>query len=262
MIPKKIHYCWLGGGRYPSKVKECIKSWRRILPDYELVLWDRKRFDVQSVPWVREAMKQKNYAFAADYIRHYALYTEGGIYLDSDVEVCKPFDELLSASRMFAAIEVNERVQAENIAAGMLDEEGHLLTGIPRANLGLGIQAAAFGSEAGHPFLRRCLDWYENNTYIKHDGKPYTQIIAPDIMAYEAIPFGFRYRDEEQQLAEDMRIYPSYCIAAWEERACEKSYAIHHCMGSWRGWAPKPRKRKRWYSRWWKGTMRWLGLHK
>lgn len=97
MIPKKIHCCWLGGGNYPPKIQECIESWRRVLPDYEIIVWDENRFDVRSVPWVRRAFRLKKYAFAADYIRHYALYTEGGIYLDTDIEIRKPFDELLTA---------------------------------------------------------------------------------------------------------------------------------------------------------------------
>ena len=125
MIPKKIHCCWLGGGNYPPKIQCCIESWRRVLPDYEIIVWNEERFDVRSVPWVRKALKHKKYAFAADYIRHYALYTEGGIYLDTDIEVRKPFDELLTASRLFTVIEVNEEVLAQNIADGLLDEAAH-----------------------------------------------------------------------------------------------------------------------------------------
>ena len=87
-----------------------------------------KELDVRSVPWVRRAFRLKKYAFAADYIRHYALYTEGGIYLDTDIEIRKPFDELLTASRLFAVVEVNEEVHARNIEDGLLDREGHLLT--------------------------------------------------------------------------------------------------------------------------------------
>lgn len=118
----------LAGGGYPPKIQECIESWRRVLPDYEIIVWDENRFDVRSVPWVRRAFRLKKYAFAADYIRHYALYTEGGIYLDTDIEIRKPFDELLTASRLFAVVEVNEEVHARNIEDGLLDREGHLLT--------------------------------------------------------------------------------------------------------------------------------------
>lgn len=95
MIPKKIHYCWLSDDPMPEKLLKCVESWKKYLPDYELVKWDLKKFPLSKNPWVREAFENKKYAFAADYIRLYALATEGGIYLDSDVEVLKSFDDLL-----------------------------------------------------------------------------------------------------------------------------------------------------------------------
>ena len=92
MIPKRIHLCWLSGDPYPAKIGKCLASWKKHLPDYEVVLWDTKRFDLESSPWVKQAFEAKKYAFAADYIRFYALYNYGGIYLDSDVEVLRSFD--------------------------------------------------------------------------------------------------------------------------------------------------------------------------
>ena len=95
MISKVIHLCWLSGDPYPEKIKKCIDSWKRVLSDYEIILWDTKRFDLDSSIWVKQAFEAKKYAFAADYIRFYALYHYGGIYMDSDVEVLKSFDDLL-----------------------------------------------------------------------------------------------------------------------------------------------------------------------
>ena len=95
MIPKIIHLCWLSGDAYPPLIQQCIDSWKRHLPDYEIWLWDTQRFDVHSVLWTRQAFESKKYAFAADYIRLYALYHYGGIYLDSDILVYKRFDDLL-----------------------------------------------------------------------------------------------------------------------------------------------------------------------
>ena len=69
MIPKIIHYCWLGDDPYPEKIQRCIDSWSKYLPDYEFVLWNKERFDIHSVPWVEQAYEAKKYAFAADYIR-------------------------------------------------------------------------------------------------------------------------------------------------------------------------------------------------
>lgn len=97
MIPKIIHFCWLSGDEYPPLIKHCIDTWSKVLPDYEIILWDANRFDIDSVPWVKTAFATKKYAFAADYIRFYALYNYGGIYLDSDVEVLKSFNSLLNA---------------------------------------------------------------------------------------------------------------------------------------------------------------------
>ena len=84
-IPRKIHYVWLGSAPLPASVKDCIKSWEKYMPDYSIKCWNEKSFDINSVPWVKEAIQQKMWAFASDYIRLYALYTEGGIYLDTDV---------------------------------------------------------------------------------------------------------------------------------------------------------------------------------
>lgn len=96
MIPKIIHLCWLSGDKFPNDIQKCIDSWHKYLPDYEIWLWDTKRFDINSTIWTKQAFEVKKYAFAADYIRLFALYNYGGIYLDSDVLVYKCFDELLS----------------------------------------------------------------------------------------------------------------------------------------------------------------------
>lgn len=95
MIPKIIHLCWLSGDEYPASIRKCLNSWHEHLPDYEIWLWDTKRFDIHSTKWTEQAFATKKYAFAADYIRLYALYNYGGIYLDSDVMVYKSFNDLL-----------------------------------------------------------------------------------------------------------------------------------------------------------------------
>ena len=94
MIPKIIHYCWLSKDKKPDNVKKCIDSWHRYLPDYDFRLWDITSFDFDSIPFTKDALANKKWAFVSDYIRLYALYNFGGIYLDSDVQVWDSIDDL------------------------------------------------------------------------------------------------------------------------------------------------------------------------
>lgn len=153
MIPRKIHFCWLSGDEYPPLIKHCIDTWHKIMPDYEIVLWDRKRFDVNSVSWVKEAFEAKKYAFAADYIRLYAVYTEGGIYLDSDVEVLKVFDDLLQYKSFIGFEAATENVEA-----------------------------AVFGAEAGCEWCKKAMEFYHDKHFCMDEcGRVKLDIIAPNI---------------------------------------------------------------------------------
>ena len=80
MIPKIIHYCWFGSGEMPQLAKDCIASWHKYMPDWEYKLWNEDNFDVDSVPYVKEAYEARKFAFVSDYVRLYALYTDGGLY--------------------------------------------------------------------------------------------------------------------------------------------------------------------------------------
>lgn len=102
MIPKIIHYCWLGDSEFPELVKKCIQSWKKKMPDWEFILWDKNCLKDLNSDWVNEAYSTKKYAFAADYIRLYAVNKFGGFYLDSDVEVLKNFAPLLDSPYIFA----------------------------------------------------------------------------------------------------------------------------------------------------------------
>ena len=152
MIPKVIHYCWLSNDPYPEKIQHCINSWKKILPDYEFVLWDTKRFPLDKSPWVKEAFEAKKYAFAADYIRLYALFEYGGIYLDSDVEVLKKFDDLLTLPYFIGNESFDDRVEV-----------------------------AAFGAEKGTTWIKECLEYYEGRHFIKEDGS-YDKKVMPDVV--------------------------------------------------------------------------------
>ena len=117
MIPKKIHYCWLSGEPYPDSVRKCMDSWRRVLSGYEFVHWDVSRALGLRSTWVDAAIKAGKWAFAADYIRIWALYNEGGIYLDVDVEVLKDLEPLLAGPLMIGQESGTGRVEAAVIGA-------------------------------------------------------------------------------------------------------------------------------------------------
>ena len=197
MIPKTIHWCWLSGDPIPEDLQRCMDSWKARLPDYEFVLWNFGRFDKESSQWVSQAFDSKKYAFAADYIRLYAVYHYGGIYLDMDIEVLRPFDDLLNADVMLAY---------EN------DERS-------------GIEAGCFGAEKGNPFVGECLDYYVGRSFIKTDGS-FDTLPLPKIMM----------RISEKYARLDIRDRFTFTCKSYQTGKIvtnEHSYAIHHFAGSW-----------------------------
>jgi len=234
IIPRKIHYCWLSGENIPDETIKCIETWKEIMPEYELVLWDKNKFDINSIVFVQEACSVKKWAFAADYIRLYSLYTEGGIYLDSDVIIKKSFDKFL-CNHFFTSLEYIKGAVIRDNAFELLDENGMIKDPKDRIfTRGIGIQAAVMGGIKGHPFLKLCLDWYQDKHFILPDGSYYNKIIAPAIYADVMIEYGFRYKDELQKLRDNIVVYPSYVFAGTIWSAEKESYAIHSCKGSWR----------------------------
>ena len=95
MIPKTIHYCWFGRGQKPELAQKCIESWKRYLPEYEIVEWNEDNFNLDEYPYARQAYDARKFAFVTDVVRLYAMFTHGGIYMDTDVEVLKPLDSIL-----------------------------------------------------------------------------------------------------------------------------------------------------------------------
>lgn len=216
MIPKTIHYCWFSNDKKPRSIRQCIDSWRRIMPDYKIKCWDGNSFDFDSVPFVRDAMAAKKYAFAADYVRLYALCNEGGIYLDSDVLVKKPFDIFLS-DHYFCGTEA------------YMDEE----------TLCYRMETAIMGSEKGHPFVKQCLDIYETREFtLKRDKM---DIVMPSVISHYAEPLGYRFVNEKQ-LFGDITVYPTSVFTNNLSLVeGDTVYAIHQNAGSWidysdRGW--------------------------
>ena len=136
MIPKKIHYCWFGKNEMPDLAKRCIETWYKYLPDYEFKLWNEDNSPME-IPFVKEAYKNKMYAYVSDYVRFYALYKEGGIYLDVDMEVIKSFDPLLNNKMFFGA-----------------ESKRH-------------IGVSIIGAEKNHSFIEEFLEYLENLKFYK-----------------------------------------------------------------------------------------------
>ena len=120
MIPKIIHYCWFGGNPLPPLALECIASWKKFLPDYEIKEWNEKNFDVNITPYTAEAYLQKKYAFVSDVARLIVIYEQGGIYMDTDVEVIKPLDDLLE-NKAYMSFENDEYINSFDYLSTNID---------------------------------------------------------------------------------------------------------------------------------------------
>lgn len=226
-IPRKIHYVWLGSAPLPAAVKDCIKSWEKYMPDYSIKCWNEENFDINSVPWVKEAIQQKMWAFASDYIRLYALYTEGGIYLDTDVKVFRNLNGFLSWD-FFSAVEFHP-----NLFETIGKYQERVLEGKIIDVCGMGILAACMGAKAQNVFIRECMDFYESHHFIREDGSLYTDIINPTIIASIAVRHGFKYCDMSQLLDNNMMIYDSSVLAGDPRTRTSESYIVHYCDNSW-----------------------------
>lgn len=240
MIPKTIHYCWLSDDPIPDEIQKYIDEWSIIMPDYKIKKWDRKAINLDEHPFAKEAFEHKKYAFAADYIRVYALYTEGGIYLDSDVQVLRPFDAFLKYN-YFSSIE-NQLTNCNYklLVNRFIDNEGHRLPG--KNCYFMGIQAAVIASCPKNILIKDILSFYKQLHFIQSDGIFFHQT-APIIHARFAEKYGFRYIDRLQLLDHNMAIFPSSVFATKGIHESKETVAIHCCKGSWLG---KDSKLKRW----------------
>lgn len=144
MVEKKIHYCWFGGNELPDIVKKCIKSWQKHLPEYKIVCWDESNFDIETCPYVKEAYEAKKWAFVSDYARMYILYHYGGLYFDTDVEVIKSLEEILTHGPFMAR-------ESES----------------PNCSVAPGL---ALYAEKGMPIYKEILDDYEKSHFVNEDG--------------------------------------------------------------------------------------------
>lgn len=123
MIPKIIHYCWIGGSPLPPLAEQCIASWKKYMPDWQYMRWDESNFDIASAPlYVKQAYEARKFAFVSDYVRLWALKRYGGLYMDVDFEVFRPFDDLMDKYLAFAGYEGSKR---QPVMQGVIASEPH-----------------------------------------------------------------------------------------------------------------------------------------
>lgn len=219
MIPKIIHLCWMSGDPFPSDIQKCIDSWKRILPDYEIWLWDTKRFDLSTSVWVTEAYNKKKYAFCADYIRMYALFNYGGVYLDSDVEVLRSFNDLLTLP-YFIGYESKQY-----------------------------FEAAVIGAEKGNPFIGDVLAYYKDRHFVKENGSLDIQIMPEVMMNVTNSKWKRVLINEISDFINDptiINVFPYDWFSPIDStgkryvlRVSKNTYCIHHFASAWVDWRVK-----------------------
>lgn len=227
MIPKIIHLCWFSGDAYPPLIDKCIRSWSEQMPDYEVRVWRYEDAARIPIPYLHEALKAHKWAFAADVVRAYALYTEGGVYLDSDVYVKRDLTPLFTDD-FISAIEVSP----ENYIPNVVDGNGNRSPEFRYVGH-ISIQAAFLASAKGHPLPKRVLEYYKRMHFLDDRGYINMSILAPQHYARVAEQYGFKYRDCTQKLAEGITIYSSQYIAGHYDMDQPQAYAIHACEHSW-----------------------------
>lgn len=234
MIPNTIHYCWFGNKPISRDLKICMNTWKKVLPDYTWKRWSEENFNIDTIPWTREAYDASAMAFVADYARLFALYHEGGIYLDTDVWFKKSFDPMLQYG-MFTATEYHpEMIEEDELANTRINPDG--TNHYPGVRVpGIGILSAVLGAEKGHPFLKTAMEFYEKRHFIQPDGSWYTAEIAPDVLAISAEKYGFKYnKDIQQHLNDRIVIYPTRIMGAAYTQITDDTVAVHLSKGSWR----------------------------
>lgn len=207
MIPKIIHYCWFGRGEKPKLAKKCIASWKKYMPDYEIIEWNEDNFDVNYNAYTKMCYEQKKYAFLTDYIRLLVVEERGGIYFDTDVEVLESFNPLTQHEAFFG-----------------FENDSTVATGL------------GFGSVSHHPILQQMIEEYDGLLDGEHG------VIGCPILNTQALQkFGLQKNGKEQTLPGDAVIYPTDFFNPRNSLTGElaisgNTYSIHWYSASWLPW--------------------------
>lgn len=210
MIPKIIHYCWFGGNPLPDSVLKCIESWKKFCPDYEIVQWNEKNYDYKKQAYTLEAYEAKKWAFVSDFARLDIVYSNGGIYLDTDVELIRNLDSILE-NECFLAIE----------------QPSHFIA------TGLG-----FGAEKGNEAIKEMLDEYSGAHFKLANGIYDTTIPCPTRNTAPFYKYGFNLEIDKPVKLGKATVYPPEYFCPFERKInelkiTENTCSIHHYDSSW-----------------------------
>lgn len=218
-IPKVIHYCWFGCKPIPESALKCIDSWRRFFPDYEIREWNDSNFDVGAIPYTKEAYDAKKFAFVSDYARFKILYDQGGLYFDTDVEVIRPMDDIIS-SGSFMGFEIDTTSETYG-----------------KVNPGVGM-----GAIPGLEVYRQILDYYNNLHFILPDGTHNVTDAVVNITTRELIKVGLKKNEGIQAIGE-IKIYPAEYFNPLDDATgkltiTSNTYSIHWFTKTWLNASP------------------------
>lgn len=220
MIPKIIHYCWFGGKEEPEDVKRCVASWKKFCPDYEIRRWDETNYDITRCKYMEDAYKAKKWAFVSDYARLDVLCEYGGLYMDTDVEMLRSFDDLLE-EEMFCGFESRDPV----VYYGEKANDKSVAFGL------------GFGAEAGHPYIKELIGLYQKLNFYNADGTM-NLISCPFYQTLILKKHGLVANNETQRLEHCMVFSPEYFCPKSNVTdrflyPTDRSYSIHHFTISW-----------------------------
>ena len=206
-IPKVIHYCWFGKGKMPKLAKKCIKSWKKYCPDYEIICHNEDNFDLSQNRYLNEAYKAGKWAFVSDYARLKIIYDNGGIYLDTDVELIKPIEDLVKLKGFMG-----------------FDEKGIVATGL------------GFGAEKGNKIVYEFLKDYDDIPFVLPDGS-YDLTPCPDRNTEALKRLGMDIKNKSQTFM-DITFLPDEYLCPMnyytgKKTITENTYSIHHYSASW-----------------------------